>query len=336
MNFFMDPYIFSFDKETLTRDQLDDFIDNLIDWKKLIDLNWGRVFKPTETFDILFKHNLYPYVDGLKELVAKFNVDYIQPEEIDKIINSVLSKLPLVEDFVEIKDVLIERDSFCVLGNRNEDFVHVLKKLVVILNLNCTKKRLREDENIVISKDLDVPKIKFDAIISVVDSIHYFDLPIFLNIEFLHVINFKEFCSKIEPAVIWINAQSDMCFRMSVCINVFQLKGELDYIYQENQPNFVLYESFIKSIKSLNFHKEKTKVDVLLRALCEEILNINMKDTHALRDGKSGGNEQVSHKGYLAWRRDVDYDYHLHYWRKGNELIFTDVVPHNVFNITKI
>lgn len=126
MNFFIDPYIFAFDKDNFTKDQLEEFIDNLIDWKKLIDLNWGRVYKPAETFDILFKHKLYPLIDGLKELVDKYNIDYIQPEEIDKIVNSVLNKLPTIEDFSEINDILIDNDNLTISENRNEDFIYTL------------------------------------------------------------------------------------------------------------------------------------------------------------------------------------------------------------------
>lgn len=336
MNFFVDPYIFSFNKDTLTKDQLEEFIENLIDWKKLIDLNWGRVFKPTETFDILFKNNLYPYVESLKELIDKYKIDYIQPEEIDKIVNSVLNKLPLIEDYSEINDVLIDNDNLRVSENRNEDFIHILKKLVTILKINCTINKTREDENVILSKDLEIPVIKFDALISIVDSIHNIDLPIALNIEFFHFINFKDFCSKIEPAIVWINAQNEMCIRMAIYIKIFQFDRNIDFVYQENKPNFILYDTFFKSMRSLNFHAEEAKIDILLRALYEEILNINMKDTHELREGKSGGSKQISHKGYLAWRRDIDYEYHLHYWKKGNELIFTDIVPHNDFKITKI
>lgn len=134
----------------------------------------------------------------------------------------------------------------------------------------------------------------------------------------------------------WINAQNDLCIKMAVYIKIFQFDENVDYINQSNEPNFVLYDTFFKSMRDLNFHKDEAKIDSLLRALFEEIMNLNMKDTHELREGRSGGSNQISHNGYLAWRRDIDYEYHLHYWKKGNELVFTDVVPHNVFKITKI
>jgi hypothetical protein len=336
MNFFIDPYAFSFDKEKITKKQLEEFIENLIDWKKLIDLNWGSVFKPIETFDILFKHNLFPYIDTLKELVDKYNIDYIQPEEIDKIVNAILNKLPHIEDHCEIFDILIDKDNFSDIENRNEDFIYLLKKIATILKIDCILNKKNNNENIIISNGLKDPLIKFDALISLIDSKHQIDLPLAINVEFFHFCNFKLFCSKIEPAIIVMNAQSDMCIKMAVYIKLFQVDPSCDYIYEEKTPNFVLHESFFQSLRNLNFHIDESKINLLLRSLYEEVLNINMKDTHELREGKSGGSNQISHKGYLGWRRDIDYEYHLHYWRKGEELIFTDVVPHNNFKITKV
>jgi len=335
MNFFIDPYIFALDKNTLTKEQLEEFIDNLIDWKKLIDLNWGLVYRPADTFEILFKHKLYPLVDGLKELVDKFNIDYIQPEEIDKIVNSVLNKLPTIEDYSEINDILIDNDNLDITGNRNEDFVYILKKLVSILKIDCAINKKRESGQIILSKELNGPLIKFDAVISIVDAIHSIDLPIALNIEFYHFINFKDFCSKIEPAIIWINAQNDLCIRMAIYIKIFQHDESIDYINHDNSPNFVLHDTFFKSMRNLNFHTDEIKIDSLLRALFEEILHLNMKDTHELREGKSGGDKQIEYCDFKGWRRNIGYDYHLHYWKKGNNLIFTDVVPHNNYAISK-
>lgn len=336
MNFIMDPYVFSFDKEKITKKQLEEFIENLIDWKKLIDLNWGSVFKPTETFDILFKHNLFPYINSLKELVDKYKIDYVQPEEIDKIVNSILNKLPLVEDYCEIFDVIIEKDNFTDIDNRNEDFIHVLKKIATILKIDCFINKKRDNENIILTNCIKEPLIKFNAHISLVDSKRQINLPLDIDVEFSHFSNFKVFCSKIEPAIIVINAQSDLCFKMAIYIKLFQVDPNFDYIYEEKTPNFLLHKSFFQSIRNLNFHIDESKINLLLRALNEEVLNINMMDTHELREKKSGGSNQISHNGYLAWRRDIDYEYHLHYWRKGEELIFTDVVKHNNFKITKV
>lgn len=59
-----------------------------------------------------------------------------------------------------------------------------------------------------------------------------------------------------------------------------------------------------------------------IRAITEEILHINMKDIHELREKKGGNSNQLKNNDHSVWRRDLDYEYHLHYWRKGDQLIF--------------
>lgn len=336
MNFYLDPYILAIERDNISKEKLEEFISNLIDWKKLIDLNWGSVYKPSESFDLLFKHNLYPLVDIIKELTQKYHIDYIQPEEIDKIVNSILNKIPTIEESSKISDVLIETDNLSVNGRRNDDFIYLLKKLTTILGIDCVLNKKNTSGQILITKEIDKPVFQYEAIISLIDCECKIDLPYAVNIEFSYFENFTNFCKEINPSIVWLNATSNLCIKMAVYIKIYQADDRLDYICCPDDANFFLNDSFFRSMTNLGFHRDQTKSELLLRALHEEILQTSMKDTHELREGKSGGSKQISHKGYLAWRRDIDYEYHLHYWRKGNEIVFTDVVPHNNFRITKI
>lgn len=112
MNFYIDPYIFALDKDSITKEQIELLIEKIIDWKKLIDSNWSKVYKLTETFDILFSNNLFPLVNNIKEIILKHNIEYIQPKEVDKILNSLLIKLLTIEDHTKISDLLIEDDNY--------------------------------------------------------------------------------------------------------------------------------------------------------------------------------------------------------------------------------
>jgi hypothetical protein len=336
MNFYIDPYILAIEEESITKEQLEDFIDNLIDWKKLIDMHWGRVYKPTESFDLLFKHNLYPLVDKVKELTEKYHIDYIQPEEIDKIVNSILNKIPTIEDTACIHDILIESDSANIQGARNQDFIYLLKKLTIILKLDCVLNKKEPSGQVLLSKELEGNTFKYEATLSLIDSKFDIAVPCGVSIEFSYFENFKSFCSHIEPTIVWLNAQSDLCIKMSIFIKILQTDANMDYVFQDTEPNFILHNAFFDSMRKLGFHHEEKKMDMLLRALHEEILQINMKDTHEIRVSKGGSSKQLTHNGYDAWRRDIDYEYHLHYWKKGEKLVFTDVVPHNIVKITKI
>jgi len=93
---------------------------------------------------------------------------------------------------------------------------------------------------------------------------------------------------------------------------------------------------FLETVKKLGFDKENKKIEILLRSCAETILEENLKDTHHLRTGKSGNSSQRERKKdkAKAWRRDIDYEYHLHYWKTlDNKIEFASVVTHNDMKI---
>ena len=58
----------------------------------------------------------------------------------------------------------------------------------------------------------------------------------------------------------------------------------------------------------------------IIRSIIETINEQNLEKVHKLRTGKGGDNPQRtrSEDGAKAWRRDIDREYHLHYWECQN------------------
>ena len=73
----------------------------------------------------------------------------------------------------------------------------------------------------------------------------------------------------------------------------------------------------------------------LLRATSDAIDGLNLRDVHALRTGQGGNNPQRrrKHDKAKAWRRDIDDEYHLHYWEIENGIEFASTVVHDDFTI---
>ena len=70
--------------------------------------------------------------------------------------------------------------------------------------------------------------------------------------------------------------------------------------------------------------------------MAETIEHRQMADTHALRHGLGANDAQRvrASDGAKAWRRDIDREYHLHYWELGEGMVeFASVGPHNDFTI---
>jgi len=74
----------------------------------------------------------------------------------------------------------------------------------------------------------------------------------------------------------------------------------------------------------------------LLRSIIETIDRQKLQDTHWLRTDKGGNDPQRKRGQDAAWRRDIDREYHLHYWECEEGMVeFANMVTHNDFSITE-
>lgn len=98
---------------------------------------------------------------------------------------------------------------------------------------------------------------------------------------------------------------------------------------------FTLGHDFNATVAKQRFEAAGTKLDSLARAIVDVALRRNVSKSHELRPKKGGGSGQIvrAKDGAKAWRHDVDYDYHLHYWSKGPEVELASIVVHNDFDI---
>ena len=72
------------------------------------------------------------------------------------------------------------------------------------------------------------------------------------------------------------------------------------------------------------------------KSIAEAADRVNLAATHALRVDQSGGSphRRRSADRAAAWRRDVDDEYHLHYWECVDGMLeLASIVPHNDFSI---
>ena len=102
----------------------------------------------------------------------------------------------------------------------------------------------------------------------------------------------------------------------------------------EELPAFEIGHEFFGSLQTHHVAADSGLAEKLFRAIVETICHENLGATHALRKGRGANDPQRMRGEDAAWRRDVDYEYHLHYWEcaKGTvELAL--VVVHNDFSI---
>lgn len=97
---------------------------------------------------------------------------------------------------------------------------------------------------------------------------------------------------------------------------------------------WLLGAQFIADIAVPSIRNNESLRRKVLRACCEIIGQTNVADSHPLRTGAGGSNPQVRSGIYQAWRQDVDYEWHIHFWKADGGLIqLASLRGHNYMGI---
>jgi len=105
---------------------------------------------------------------------------------------------------------------------------------------------------------------------------------------------------------------------------------------EAEKPKWLLGPGFGDSLIAGGFLTNSTRLRNALKACVDVVLGRNLRTTHELRVTKKATSAQKSRArdGALAWRKDVDYEYHLHYWvLKSGQIELSKVGVHNDFTI---
>ena len=121
--------------------------------------------------------------------------------------------------------------------------------------------------------------------------------------------------------------------------NVDQWRSAFElYRDQQETPNeleFSFDSSFFSAAANCGFLHRRPLIKKLLSTMFDVLVERRQNQTHPLRCGQGGDDDQVRQDGFSAWRRDIDYEYHLHYWKSGRLIQFASIGPHNDFKIPR-
>ncbi|MEH7275209.1 hypothetical protein [Neobacillus vireti] len=322
----IDPYTLAYPTEKDTT-KFEDYIDRILDIKKISKINNFKLFVSRETSKILFKENNYPNWDILKNTLIEIGLsEFIQPRDIMSTIEGLL-KLAVIEEFVGIEEVLYEKliydQSF--LDGRGESYKDELEKLFILILLNLN---LEGNKNLLASiKDtsFDVEgrllevESSGDVLITLPDEIKG-EITSFSNMEGL--------LTGLDPVELWRNSHTIEEYKNSLNIYIFQRTGD----FPANQE-WIFGDVFFEKARNSGHLHEIPKIKSLLKSLSETILGENLPSRHALRTGEGGNNPQVTRGRDKAWRRDIDYEYHMHYWQDRHKIEFASLGVHNDMRI---
>lgn len=315
------------------------YIENLISWSELKKADWVELYISQNASEALAQANAFPPFPVIKDTIARLSINHIQPKDVNELVISFLTKSSIIEDELDINDLLyndLRIEPIIPLEQRLTPFPDHFNLLSVLLSLHQHYK----------------PDINNQILITAPDGVHSgvtmisARIPILLtnstkaipNNEPLPLITSSHFfisrCEHtlhvyLDPCNIWSNARCEFALKKAIELYVYQNQQcQSPYSCPLDYNSFSFGRHFIQSCENLGFSHENLKIRMLLRACTETVLRTNTLDTHWIRTGAGSTAPQLKRGTDGAWRRDIDYEYHLHYWVTPNGPQFANVVHH--------
>ena len=321
-----------------------EYVSNLIAWTELRRADWLRVYISRSAPADLSQTNSYPPFPLLKKAVDTLGIKYVQPKDIAELVNGLLLRSFIVEEELGIDTLILEdfsTEPAIPFQRRREPYPDHFRRLLVLIALHHRFVSEMRNQILITSPDIEYEgSVALRATVSdwltEESSAVPDDTPKPMSVfDRFYLCNCpRSLYISLDPCTIWANARSDAALKKAIEVFAYQrLPREGPYRSPIQPESFIVGSRFLESCRVLGFRDDPVKIRLLLRACVETILGINARDSHWLRTSIGPGSPQLKNGNDAAWRRDIDHEYHLHYWATHGGPLFANVVRHNDFSI---
>ena len=326
-----------------TKDDAFQYVDTLLDWGKLLDKTWVAIYMSERASEALIADELYPFRNHLSKLFKTHGIVEYDANTVARTTERLLSLTPSFEDRYQVEDVLsdnleTEPDiiGLTTHGGLRSDLVRCII-LIAVLRKYCSQPL--GEHSLVLRK---APK----QVVQVRAQIHDLghkrgDLPAlpcppeFFEGDVLVCDDFRGLIECLDESVILVGASDDIGVKLSIRIALFKQS-----LTQSEEPDWETTQvpsigpEFRKTCQQCCDNTGDSLPPKVLRSIVETIGGQNLSAVHALRTGRGGNDPQRMRGSDKAKRRDIDQEFHLHYWDCSNGRIeLASVVYHNDFSI---
>lgn len=317
------------------------YIETLLDWSKLLDEPWVAIYMSERASEALFSDGLYPLRDQLKQLFDAQGIVEYDVNTVATVVDRLLQLTPSFETFFSMRDVLTENLTLepdvlrlCIGNGLRSDLARCIV-LIAVLRAYCLQDA---HEHSLILRNTDSRKLRVYAQIYELDNDRT-DLvalplhPEYFEGDVLVCDDFKGLIECLDEAAILLRARNDVGVETAIRVALYKyrLANRLNPEW-DDVPPYRIGRSFRSLMQVLSPTRQLAAK--VLRSIVETLERTSLADTHALRTGSGGGGPQRIRGGDGAMRRDIDYEYHLHYWNCEDGVVeIASVVVHNDFSI---
>lgn len=331
----LDPIIFVRPPLPIDAKSAELFIQRLLFLRDFRESASFEVFVPDSAYNILSDTGSYPNWPEIADILSHIDINQFQVKDIASIITSMLDKSKSLEQATGIACIVLENtvcDPNDHLVGRSSRFC---ESHFEIAGQSLLLAKRADSLQLVTNGVSDDTKVEY--------SIDVVDIEYILENKLLDVgrivgeIIVSSTCARLflilDPLLHWVRYNENDC-HFSIRTIVAQ-HAEKTGRSSNDAKLWVLGRDFIKSIRSHNIFHTTTYSKKLFRAISETLFDEALADVHSIRVDSGGGSPQVRRGEDKAWRRDIDDEYHLHYWETEFGIEFACVVVHNDMSIPK-
>lgn len=316
---------------------------SLLEWQATASNKSVAFYFSHCSINTLLITNKYPFWDDLKKGIKAFEIDYIQDKDLNILAESILKRSLYIEDTLKIKEALFGNPTLNpieVLNNRSKEYQTDFLNTLSLMSLYCIVNKRPNTNFFLVSKNVknehSIPKI--DTTIDMYDPdgvLPLTPLPHPISSSFKIISEFKGLINNLDGGFLLASSNSvDELVIFAIQANTLRVGIESNLIKTiEEIREWYFGTQFIQTCENLGFLNEEKKAQALLKAISDVLLELNQRSVHSLRTGDGGDDPQKRRGQFLAWRKDIDYEYHLHYWKNGPLVEFASVVVHNDMSI---
>ena len=319
------------------------YVETLLDWKLLLDEPWVAIHMSESVPKVLLKEGLYPLRPQLEKLFDAHGIVEYNVNTVATIADRLLQVTPSFETYYRVKEVLseqLETDPDVIRLTTYDGLQSDLGRcilLIAILRKHCSQPPgghsliLREAPKQVIQVKAQIHELEHERN----DIPTLPSPPEFFEGDVLACDDFRGLIECLDEAAILISASDNPGIELAIRIALFK-----DSIARGESPdwstslNTRIGSKFRGTCQQCCADQGNALPPKILRSIVETIKGRNLSAVHALREGLGAKARQRTRNSDKAVRRDIDREFHLHYWDCSDGTIeFAKVVYHNDFSI---
>jgi hypothetical protein len=291
----------------------------------------------------LYSAGAFPFDGPVRELIKKGNLDWAEASDVVSIVHHILTRadhLQSVLGFADllVTDVSLDPDIFIDSSlDRHDDW----PELLGIVALHNTLHKVDAIAPLLITGCVTGSgsvSVRFDSLVELAERRNGKEPS--TDVEGVRVTllskaasTIEEFSVEVSPTSLWTSATMDKTRVRAIQLAYIHSIGSGGHTrFLSEVPKFALGPKFIRSCVRYGFGKDSTRARRLISAVVDSVGG-RTTQVHALRVDSGPESPQRTRGKNKAWRRDVDDDFHLHYWSGPDGVELGQVGPHDDFHL---